>query len=54
MLLIRFIETFSMNNFGIYTETLFSKFLKIMMMQKKKETNITNTTLGVIKTSDIS
>jgi hypothetical protein len=43
-----------MNNFGIYTETLFLKSLKIMMMQKKKETNIINTILGVIKTSDIS
>jgi hypothetical protein len=27
---------------------------KIRMMQKKKETNIINTILGVIKTSDIS
>ena len=54
MLLTKFIETFYMNSFGIYIETLFSKSLKIMMMLKKKETNIINTTLGVIKTLDIS
>ena len=54
MLLIRFIETFYMNSFGIYTETLFLKSLKIMMTQKNKEININNTTLGMIKTLDIS
>jgi len=42
-----------MINFGIYIETLYSRFQKIMMKQRKKEIHISIIILGMIKTLDI-
>jgi len=43
-----------MNNFGICTETQFSKSPRITMKQRKKVELIINITLGMTKTSDSS
>jgi hypothetical protein len=52
MLSTKSIEIFFMINFGICTETQFSRFLRTMMNLRRKEELIINTTLGKIKTLD--